>query len=58
MTTRSGTNAFHGEAFDLLRDSSTAANLPVTPGFKAPFQRSQFGSRFGGPVIKDKLFLH
>jgi hypothetical protein len=57
VTTRSGTNSFHGEAFDLFRDSSMAANLPVTPGFKAPFQRSQFGGRFGGPVIKDKLFF-
>jgi carboxypeptidase family protein len=57
VTTRSGTNAFHGEGFGFFRDSSMAANLPVTPGFKAPFQRSQFGGRFGGPLIKDKLFF-
>lgn len=57
VTTRSGTNSFHGEAFDYFRDSSMAASLPVTPGFKAPFQSSQFGGRFGGPVIKNKLFF-
>jgi len=57
VTTRSGTNSFHGEGFGFFRDSSTAAALPVVPGVKAPFQRSQFGGRFGGPIIKDKLFF-
>src|SRR5579872_4999180 len=56
VTTRSGTNAYHGEAFGGFRDSSTAAKLPAPPGFAAPFQRSQYGGRFGGPIMKDKLF--
>src|ERR1019366_4618777 len=42
VTTRSGTNAIHGEAFGLFRDSSMAAALPTPPGLKAPFQRSQY----------------
>ena len=57
VTTRSGTNAYHGEAFGGFRDSSMAAKLPAPPGFAAPFQRSQYGGRFGGPVIKDKMFF-
>lgn len=57
VTTRSGTNNFHGEAFDLFRDSSIAANLPTPPGFRSPFRRSQFGGRFGGPILKNKLFF-
>lgn len=57
VTTKSGTNGFHGEAFDQFRDSSVAAALPVPQGFKAPFQRSQFGGSFGGPIMKDKLFF-
>ena len=57
VTTKSGTNAYHGEAFDQFRDSSVAAALPTPVGFKAPFQRSQFGGSFGGPIIKDKLFF-
>jgi Carboxypeptidase regulatory-like domain len=57
VTTRSGTNGFHGEAFGGFRDSSTAAKLPAPPGFDAPFQRNQYGGRFGGPIIKDKLFF-
>jgi len=57
VTTRSGTNDFHGEAFDLFRDSSIAAQLPTPPGSKSPFQRSQFGGRFGGPISKNKAFF-
>lgn len=56
VTTRSGTNAIHGEAFGLFRDSSMAAALPTPPGLKAPFQRSQYGGRVGGPIIKNKFF--
>ena len=56
VTTRSGTNAIHGEAFGLFRDSSLAAALPTPPGISAPFQRSQYGARLGGPIKKDKLF--
>jgi hypothetical protein len=57
VTTRSGANAFHGEAFDLFRDSSTAANLPTPPGLRSPFQRSQFGGRVGGPVLINRAFF-
>src|ERR1700674_1577032 len=56
VTTRSGTNAIHGEAFSLFRDSSLAAALPTPPGLSAPFQRSQYGGRLGGPIAKNKFF--
>jgi hypothetical protein len=56
VTTRSGTNSVHGEALDFFRDSSLAAGLPAPPGLSEPFQRSQYGGRLGGPVVKDKLF--
>jgi hypothetical protein len=57
VATRSGTNNFHGEAFDLFRDSSVAARLPTPPGFSSAFQRSQFGGDFGGPIVRDKAFF-
>ena len=57
VTTKSGTNTFHGEAFGQFRDSSFSSQLPTPTGFSAPFQRSQYGGDFGGPVIKDKLFF-
>src|SRR6202140_937415 len=56
VTTRSGTNATHGEAFGLFRDSSLAASLPTPPGLSEPFQRSQYGGRVGGPIVKNKFF--
>jgi Carboxypeptidase regulatory-like domain len=58
VTTKSGTNGLHGEAFGQLRDSSIgAAALPTPPGFSAPYQRSQYGGSLGGPIVKDKLFF-
>jgi hypothetical protein len=58
VTTKSGTNGIHGEAFGQLRDSSIgAAALPTPPGFSAPYQRSQYGGAVGGPIVKDKLFF-
>jgi len=56
VTTRSGTNALHGEAFEFFRDSSLAAALPAPPGLAESFQRSQSGGRVGGAVIKNKFF--
>lgn len=56
VTTRSGTNAIHGEAFGFFRDSSQAAALPSPPGLSEPFQRGQYGGRLGGPIVKNKFF--
>jgi hypothetical protein len=41
VTTRSGTDELHGEAFGFFRDSSIAAMLPAPPGLTEPFQRFQ-----------------
>src|SRR3954451_6768413 len=55
VSTKSGTNAVHGEAFYYFRDQSLNANLPGAS--KNPFQRNQFGGSLGGPIIKDKMFF-
>src|SRR6202011_6386978 len=55
VTTKSGTNGLHGEAFYDFRDQSLNANLPGAS--HNPFQRNQFGGDVGGPIIKDKLFF-
>jgi hypothetical protein len=63
VTTKSGTNTFHGEAFGFFRDSALAANLPspVSPltaqRIPTPFQRNQEGADIGGPIVKGKLFF-
>jgi hypothetical protein len=54
VTTRSGANTMHGEAFGLFRGNQTAAALPGPTA--PPFQREQFGGNLGGAIIKDKLF--
>ncbi|MBV9223955.1 MAG: carboxypeptidase regulatory-like domain-containing protein [Acidobacteriaceae bacterium] len=59
---RSGTNAFHGTAYDFLRNTDLNAigyvfgQRPAT--FQKPtLQRNQFGATIGGPFIKNRLFF-
>lgn len=54
VTTRSGSNNYHGEGFALFRDSDVSAGLPGPP---SPYQRNQDGGNFGGPILKDKVFF-
>src|SRR5215469_4587395 len=56
VATKSGTNSLHGEGFGLFRDRSVGG--ASTPGGGTlPFQRSQYGGNFGGPIMKNKLFF-
>jgi outer membrane receptor protein involved in Fe transport len=60
IATRSGTNEFHGTAFEYLRNSALdAANFfeNATGQKKAPFKRNQFGFSLGGPIKKNKAFI-
>ena len=62
LTTKSGSNDFHGSAFEFLRNEVlNARNLfaPATAANpkKPVFRRNQFGFVAGGPVIKDKTFF-
>lgn len=57
-TTRSGTNTFHGGAYDYLRNTVLNAFGPFYgTGVKPTLVQNQFGGTFGGPVLKDKLFF-
>jgi hypothetical protein len=55
VTTKSGTNALHGEGFYLFRDQKMDAALPG--GSTNYFQRNQYGGSIGGAILKDKLFF-
>jgi len=58
--TRSGTNQFHGGAYEFLRnDKLDAANFFENANGlkKGSFRQNQFGVSSGGPIKKDKLFL-
>jgi hypothetical protein len=55
--TRSGTNSFHGSAYEFLRNSALDARNFFDPQNIAPFRRNQFGGAVGGPIKKDKMFF-
>ena len=57
VVTKSGGNAFHGSAYEFLRNNKLDArpfNLP-TPTLPE-FRRNQFGATAGGPIVRSKLF--
>ncbi|HTZ83183.1 MAG TPA: TonB-dependent receptor [Candidatus Acidoferrales bacterium] len=65
IVTRSGTNQFHGSAFDYFRNTALDANnwfngvnfANSTPLPKAPEKQNDFGGTFGGPILKDRTFF-
>jgi hypothetical protein len=60
LKSRSGTNQFHGSAYDYLRNDALDAK-PVYPDdtskTKPKMRQNNFGGTFGGPIIKDKTFF-
>ncbi len=60
VTTKSGTNDFHGTAYEFNRVSALASNTFNNNAYgldKPIYTRNQFGYSVGGPVKKDKLFF-
>ena len=58
VTTRSGSNQYHGAVFEFLRNEATdALNYFAGGQPKTPFRRNQYGGAVGGPILKDKLFF-
>jgi len=59
-TIKSGTNAYHGNLFEYLRNAKLDANSWINNRNNQPrggFTQNQFGGTFGGPIIKDKTFF-
>src|SRR5579864_9052761 len=54
---RSGTNAFHGSAYEFLRNSRLDTRNFFDKATVPPFKRNQFGGSAGGPIIKDRTFF-
>ena len=60
IVTRSGTNQFHGTAFDYFRNDALDANdwFAAREGFpKAQERQNDFGGTFGGPILKNDTFF-
>lgn len=57
VTTKSGTNEYHGTAFEFLRNEKLDANDFFNSGrAQPPYRQNQFGATFGGPLVKDRMF--
>jgi len=60
LTTKSGTNSFHGSAYEFFRNRVLNANTFFNnlAGVQRPaFSQNQYGANLGGPVIRDKTFF-
>ena len=59
LATRSGTNDYHGEAFEFFRNSYLDARnfFNPIPQAQSSFKRNEFGADFGGPIVKNKVFF-
>jgi len=56
VVTKSGSNQFHGEAFEFLRNTDFDARNFFSPA-RAVYQQNQLGGLFGGPVVKNRIFF-
>jgi outer membrane receptor protein involved in Fe transport len=57
---KSGTNSFHGDVYEFLRNDVLDANdffSNASNVAKPPYKRNQFGAAAGGPIIKDRTFI-
>ena len=57
VVTKSGTNGFHGDVFDFLRNTDFDAANFFAGGVRGDFKQNQFGGTIGGPIKKDKVFF-
>jgi len=56
VITKSGTNGFHGSAFNFLRNTDLDARNYFSPT-RGAFRQNQFGGTFGGPLRRNKVFF-
>ena len=59
LTTKAGTNVFHGSGFEFLRNEALNARnvFQSANAAKPEYRRHQFGGTLGGPVVKDRTFF-
>jgi hypothetical protein len=57
VVTKSGTNAYHGSAFEYFRDGTLNARDWGSTTATPPLNRNQFGGTAGGPIVHDRTFF-
>ncbi len=61
VTSTSGTNSFHGQLFEFLRNNAFDAPEPTWASngvAQQPLRLNQFGGSLGGPIVRDKTFFY
>lgn len=56
-STKSGTNKFHGSAYEFIRNSAIDSRNVFDGASVPPYRQNQFGGTLGGPIVKDKAFF-
>lgn len=56
-STKNGTNSFHGNLWEYLRNDVLDARTYFDSTTKPPLRRNQFGAVVGGPIVKDRVFF-
>ncbi|MGH9344086.1 MAG: carboxypeptidase regulatory-like domain-containing protein, partial [Terriglobia bacterium] len=56
VVTKGGTNQFHGDAYEYVRNNQMEARNYFATTPNGPYHQNQFGASVGGPILKDKLF--
>ena len=57
VVTKSGTNGFHGNLFEFVRNTDFDAANYFDQGQRGAYHQNQFGGTFGGPIKRDKIFF-
>jgi hypothetical protein len=57
VVTKSGTNGYHGNLFEFVRNTDFDAANYFAQGQRSAYHQNQFGGTFGGPIKRDKIFF-
>jgi hypothetical protein len=57
VVSKTGTNSYHGSAFEFFRNDKLDARSPFDPSTVPPFRLNQFGASLGGALVKDRTFF-
>src|ERR1017187_2056792 len=57
VISKSGSNVFHGGAFEYIRNNAISSRGPFDPSTLPPLRLNQFGASLGGAIVKDRTFF-
>ena len=58
VVSKSGTNDFHGAAFEYFRNDKLDARTPFDPSTLPPLRLNQYGATLGGPLVRNRTFFY